>query len=424
MVTLENVNNVLRRVSAAQEQVAAERVIIFFDAQAGSDIDFPGIDGILKGNSESAKNELISKLKKGVMGDYVADNFKYVKVYYQTPQNYVYVAELNNYGGVEAGKEVVYPKGEATMTPDELRKAIMKDTELGPVINLDLTIPSFFVNSSKEPSGVVDRMRAAPTAPVAEAMDAKTFRERFMDRYRVSFQAKGLRKLDLSVPKKDGVSPQQFPSPGGGSYYPGNKDNYEKLLKVYKPYLPEAEKEKPQDESLGEKMPEKPKKPTKSKFEPVGDEAPVEGDVIGPGPGTDKKAAEEKKRKSKGDYASEPYSGGTDVMQRLVKDQRKQMDIRRAAQRVVASLLKEALVTTTTPATGPTGKKPITIEITDDPEVTEETGEAVTEHAKSQKKINEQMEETQKRIERARAQSGMKSAGIPQARHVVEMYLR
>ena len=125
-------------------------------------------------------------------------------------------------------------------------------------------------------------------------------------------------------------------------YYAGGQGSYNALLQKLK----EAGIEVPGAESEGdtkqapEQAPEQPSTaPAETPFEPVdeqGDKTPVKGQII------DKTAKNKDKKRSPGDYASVPYSGGTDVMQRLFYDQAKNMKIRQAAMKVAGMYLKEA----------------------------------------------------------------------------------
>jgi hypothetical protein len=106
--------------------------------------------------------------------------------------------------------------------------------------------------------------------------------------------------------------------------YLGTDESMKKLEKATGINIKEyADKEKPtsQDkspESLADKMDNK----SEGVFEPVDEQA-------------QSKKASDKEQLNKKDYSEEPYGGGFSIMQNLYKDQKKNMKIREAAQRVV-----------------------------------------------------------------------------------------
>jgi len=404
MIDKNSVNRVLRKMTAAREMPKETTRYYFYRIDPGYSINFNNLTKIIKGPDSPEKQALIKKLQGGITGPKHADYFAWSKFFLRTnaystdgSKFITYECPLKPDGTKAVAQATITPTG----GPDP--KTVEEDFDLfGSKQNMD--------QSSINVQEVGESYYVAGDAPgnfskvlVGRKMtySGKNYQnfEQLFNEYRMWIGDDNVGQLFLpnfETPKSDGV-------PGG--HYVGGPDAYQALVGS-------AEKEveeKPKGE--GPSLEEDKKEETKSPFEPVTPStAPNKGDIID----TPKTAKEERKRKSKGDYSSEPYSGGTDVMQRLVKDQRKHMDIRRAARKLVA------LQTPGTPP-GPPGtdipqvKKPTTQKSDDSPQTSQE--------AKALAKAKQQEAKGYRDLSKALSQAEKMKVQASSIRSVINKYL-
>ena len=406
MIDRKKVNNVLKRVFAAktekvpkeepqeypsEEKTAQEsskgkpvsrKRYYFFDANPGNAIQFNGMKQILKQNTPE-KEALIKKLQGGNTALYSADYFRWLKVCVVTDEfhnmNIVYECDLNPFG-TKMGEGKVSP-AIAPVTPEAVEKSIslFRSDKLGlaNLVNFDVSEESFYVQG--EVPNNIDKILLSRTTPPGKIMDYKTF-----DDYKKSYRVWVYSLNKLLYPNLDQPDGDDFDN----KYYPGGKDAFEKIMKETGNTVGDV-KDKP--ESLGEKI-----------NKPVDDQE-EEGISHEKGKFLDKSASEKEKKKSKGDYSSEPYSGGTDVMQKLVRDQSKNMDIRRASRNVLAMYM-EAAYSGATPATQSTPPSSTstsgnpTVTITQDPKDTKRKSDALKNLSKAQEDAAKKLEQMNKDV--------------------------
>ncbi|MBD3260084.1 MAG: hypothetical protein GF334_00095 [Candidatus Altiarchaeales archaeon] len=403
MVDKKRIHGVLKRVFAAKQeqdtqdptapvnpetpapqapQVAANRKrYYFFDAQPENAISFTALKDILQGQS-AEKQALIQKLQGGNSGPYMADYFQWKKVvvatnqYSQDGKSYVvYECDLSPFGSKIVGTEKVTPQDAGTTAEQIEKDFLLFEDKRGNsnIINPDKSGESVYIDA--EPPGNIARIVLSGAQPAGNLMNYDNF-ERKYDQYHIWVP----NLSQLMLPNME--QPQNDDVPGG--HYRGGQKAYNQFVK---PFEQEAEKQqqvqKPDQPSLGEQI----EQDKSDVFEPVDQQSqePNKGDYV------DKKAAEKDKKKAKGDFSSEPYSGGTNVMQQLVKDQRACMNIRRAARNVVAAYQS------VTPATSPTStnsNKP-KIEVTHDPKKNKEKAQALEDYAEKQEQLQAEIKKVQ-----------------------------
>jgi hypothetical protein len=343
----------------------------FYEAHPENAIKFTALSDILKRKSPE-REALIEKLKGGYTGEYCADYFRWKKLVVVTneyaPDLLVYEADLTSIGAKIPGSVNIYPQDAAVSTDMVERDLLLFKDQRGSssIINIDSSSESEFAND--DPPNNIARILLSRSVPPGDLLPYDAF-VRCFDEYRI--WVPNLNQLllpDFGTPKTDDVR---------GGHYTGGREAYERLVGPIEEEL-KAETSKEKSKSLGEMVE---KKEEGSKFEPVSKETePVSGDYIDRTPGSTKTARE------KGDYSSEPYSGGMDVLQKLVKEQRKHMKIRKMATRIVNSFLeKQSAVTQTAPAKGYTA-----------PAMPKTKG---TTGLPSSKKLQEQGEEIKKKYE-------------------------
>lgn len=309
----------------------------YYEAHPENSIKFTALSDILKRKSPE-REALIKKLKGGYTGEYCADYFRWKKVVIVTneyaPDLLVYEADLTSIGAKIPGSVNVYPQDAAVSTDMIERDLLLFKDQRGSsnIVNIDSSGESQFAND--DPPNNIAKILLSRSIPAGDLLPYDAF-TRCFDEYRIWIP--NLNQLllpDFNTPTTDDV-------PGG--HYMGGREAYERLVGPIEKELEEESSEE-KGKSLGEMV----EKKEESKFEPVSKETePVSGDYLDKTPGTKKTARE------KGDYSSEPYSGGTDVLQKLVKEQRKHMKIRKMANKVVNSFLeKHAEVAQTAPAKG------------------------------------------------------------------------
>jgi len=294
--------------------------VYYFNAPGDKAIPFSGLSASLAPGSAD-KDATVSKLKGG-SGNSRADYFTWQKMVLKTNkydpnrQQYVtYTCNLTGFGGKASSD--ISPDIEIPgigKNKDDVIKHIEEDKDLGVfknniqgdnIINLDASTDSVYYNAAK-------------TGIRLTFEDVKGL----FDNYRVWGNNNMLMLPDMTKPTKDDV-------PGG--YYFGGPAAFNRFV------APAVSKN--ETPSAPEQAQEQPAATSTTPFEPVdeqGDKTPVEGKIV------DKTAKNKDKKRSEGDYASAPYSGGTDVMQRLFYDQAKCMKIRKAALKVAGRYLKDA----------------------------------------------------------------------------------
>lgn len=411
MVDKKKVRNVLKRVLAAKEeenvqdvqnptapadpetpspqapQVAANRKrYYFFDAQPENAISFTALKDILQGQS-AEKQALMQKLQGGNSGPYMADYFQWKKVvvatnqYSQDGKSYVvYECDLSPFGSKVVGTEKVTPQDAGTTAEQIERDFLLFDDKRGNsnIINPDKSGESVYIDA--DPPENIARIVLSGAQPAGNLMNYDNFVRKY-DQYHIWVpNLSQLMLPDMEQPRNDDV-------PGG--HYRGGQQAYNQFVKPFEQKAEEQQQaQKPEQPSLGEQIEQKEQKEKPETFEPVDQQsqAPNKGDYV------DKKAAEkDKKKRTKGDFSSEPYSGGTNVMQQLVKDQRECMNIRRAAQKVVTAYQS------VTPATSPTTTQSDNpkIEVTHDPKKNKEKAKALDEYAKKQEQLQAEIQKVQ-----------------------------
>lgn len=323
--------------SPAKEPTMTESVtkrFYFYQARPQDAIDFEGLGKLLATDSMD-KDTIIKKLQGGSGGQdtYTAAYFSWKKLIVATniksPQGkslIVYECSLTPDGSRE-GEGTISPQGAPTTAENiEEEMSLFSRKFNKDIITIDTGPHSVFMNG--EPTSETVKAMMSWHFPVGETYEK--FKDVFKH-YRLWIESEGRLYLpNHKMPSQEGIKDGVE-----GGYYPGGKDAYNKMIapKV----APAKPEEKPEELSLEDKMKGKePPKPV-SPYEPVKKSVEPEsgGDYLDR-PSAIKMAAEE------GDYASEPYSGGTDVVQRLVRDQHKCMKIRRMARTVIMGYLKEA----------------------------------------------------------------------------------
>ena len=410
MVEKKTVQNVLKRVLAAKEeedqqdqtapaapetpspqapQVAANRKrYYFFEAPPENAIGFTALKDILEGQSPE-KQALIQKLQGGNSGPYMADYFQWKKVvvatnqYSQDGKSYVvYECDLSPFGSKVVGTEKMTPQ-DASTTPEQIEKDfLLFEDKRGNsnIINPDKSGESVFIDD--DPPDNIARIVLSGAQPAGNLMNYENFVRKY-DQFHIWIPNLAQLMLpDMEQPRNDDV-------PGG--HYRGGQQAYNQFVKPYEQQEQQKEEQKPDQPSLGEQVEKKEKQP--ETFEPVDQQSqePNKGDYV------DKKAAEkEKKKRTKGDFSSEPYSGGTNVMQQLVKDQRACMNIRRAAHKVIAAY--QSVTPATSPTTTNKSDNP-KIEVTHDPKKNKEKAKALDEYAKKQEQLQAEIEKVQEQTQ-------------------------
>jgi len=362
----------------------------FFEAPPESSIQFTSMSDILRRDSPE-KQALVQKLQGGNTGQYFADYFVWNKIalrtnrYSQDGKTYVvYTCDLNPIGTKRENTARVYPDG-APVTAETIEADfLLFEDKSGNenVINPDTGSDSVYIDQ-KAPADI-GQMLLKNIVPAGNKMAYDVFSRKF-DEYRI--YVPNLRQLmlpDLSKPTHDQIK-------GGYGHYLGGQKAYQEQVA---PYVKEGEGE--EKESLKDKMegPGEPQEAEGPRFKPgTQPVAPTEGEKVEPGDSALKTASKGKRRRSKGDYASEPYSGGTDVMQRLVRDQQESMDIRQAARRVVAQIMSKGPATTAPSATGTSSADQPSVPISSDPKKNEDASKLFSDIAKKQQEI-EKMHQT------------------------------
>lgn len=331
-INKSSVRKILNLVLAGKEEerrnvAVRRRRYYFFNAPAENSIKFSALREILSKESPE-KAAIIEKLQGGNSGRYYADYFRWLHVAVVTNEYttgrglVVYTCDLSNIGAKIAGSERVIPANSpVTAEKIEADNLLFEDKRGNSnVINIDKTGESYYLE--EDPPGNLAKILVTGSVPPGHILNYDAF-SRYYDEFRI--WVPNLNQLLLpsfETPTSDDVE---------GGHYTGGELAYNKLIKPYE----KKEEDKKGKKSLGEKMEEK-----KEIFEPVGQKpvAPEKGSYLDQGPG---KSASERVSRNLGDYAEEPYSGGTDVLQRLIKEQRKHMKIRKKARKIVASYIKQ-----------------------------------------------------------------------------------
>lgn len=364
----------------------------FFEAPPESSIQFTSMNDILKRTSPE-KAALVQKLQGGNTGQYFADYFVWDKValrtnkYSQDGKTYVvYTCDLNPIGTKRENTARVYPDG-APVTAETIETDfLLFEDKAGNenVVNPDKGSESTYIDQ-KAPADI-GQMLLKNIVPAGNKMVYDVFSRKF-DEYRI--YVPNLRQLmlpDFNKPTHDQLK-------GGYGHYLGGQKAYQEQVE---PYAKEEQGESP--ESLKDKMEESKEAPQEAegpRFRPgTQPVAPTEGEKVEPGDSALKTASKRKRRRS-GDYASEPYSGGTDVMQRLVRDQQETMDVRQAAMRVVAQIMSKGPAPS---ATGATATDQPSVPISEDPQKNEESSKLFSDIAKKQQEIKKMHETIVKQV--------------------------
>lgn len=368
----------------------------FFEAPPESSIQFTSMNDILKRESPE-KQALVQKLQGGNTGEYFADYFVWNKVairtnkYSQDGKTYVvYTCDLNPIGTKRENTARVYPDG-APVTAETIEADfLLFEDKSGneDVINPDTGSDSIYVDQ-KAPVDI-GQMLLKNIVPAGNRMNYDTFSRKF-DEYRIYVpNLRQLRLPDFGKPTHDQLKE------GYGHYLGGLKSYQEQV----QPYVEEGGEDEGR-ESLKDKMEEPQEtqeKAEKPSFRPgTKPVSPTEGEKVEPGDSSLKTASKRKRRRS-GDYASEPYSGGTNVMQRLVRDQQENMDIRQAARRVVAQIMSKGPATTSTDSMETSGADQPSVPISTDPEKNEESSKLLEDIAKKQQEIKKMHENVVKQV--------------------------
>ena len=408
MIERRKINNVLKRVFAAEAEEAPKektkeapvaekpdqesskgkpvtrKRYYFFDANPGNSIPFTALKDVLKSED---RDSLIRKLQGGNTGSYFADYFSWLKVCLITDEyggkDVVYQCTLNPSGTKRTNSVEIFPE-DAPVTPEAIEADfLLFDNERGNVdlIQIDKSSESYFID--KTPPENIAKILLAKTVPPGNLLNYSGLQAKF-DNYRI--WAENLTQLvlpDFNIPTNDQAD---------GGHYKGGETAFKDLVGPVK-------KDVKSEDSLGSKLQ---KKEEDTKFEPVDEQKENENRM-------DKKASKDKKKKkSKGDYSSEPYSGGTDVMQRLVKDQRAHMDIRRASRKVVARFIEAAFTSTaptqtTSPSSPSSTGQEMKIPVSQDPKKNTDNAKKLQEYATKQQEqqaIQTELKKTQQLMQK------------------------
>lgn len=361
----------------------SRRRYYYFRAPAENSIKFTALSEIMQ-NDTPERDATIKKLQGGNSGRYYADYFSWQKVaivtneFTQGSGLVVYECDLSPIGSKIVGSEKVTPSDapvDAAEIEDKLLLFDDKRANSG-IINVDKTNESYFLEEDAPQN--ISKILMSGAVPAGHILTYDVF-SRYFDEYRIWIpNINQLLLPDFEVPKSDDV-------PGG--HYVGGQAAYDKLVGPVEKSMKKKEEET-EEPSLGEKIEEKTEE--KEVFEPVGEKpvAPEKGEYM------DTKTAA--KKKDPGDYASEPYSGGTDVMQRLVKDQRKKMNIRKQAQKVAMTFIKEAQVPPATTTTTTSKSDSPSIPISSDPKENVERSKIFKDIADKQEEIKKMHQEVEK----------------------------
>jgi len=369
-----------------KEPVMAESVtkrFYFYQARPQDAIDFEGIGKLLDTDSME-KDAVVQKLQGGSGGQdtYTAAYFSWKKLMVATniksPQGksiIVYDCSLAPDGSRE-GEGTIAPQGAPTTAENmEQEMSLFSRKFNKDIITIDTGPHSVFING--EPTSETVKALSSWHFPVGETYEK--FKDVFKH-YRLWIESEGRlylpnHKMPSQEGLKDGVE---------GGYYPGGKDAYNKMIAPKA--APAKPEEKPEELSLEDKMKGKEPPKPESPYEPVKKSVePESGDYLDR-PSAVKMAAEE------GDYSSEPYSGGTDVVQRLVRDQHKCMKIRRMARSVMMGYLKEGISAVQSIGTKPGAKS----DLPGSSQESLDLAKIYEEHAKQLKKTEEEVQRAKK----------------------------
>jgi len=377
------VKNVLRRVYAAKEDEAPEQAAVrrrryyYYNAPAEYSIKFTALKDMLSKNSPEQESTA-KKLQGGNSGKYFADYFFWNKLVvvtneYSAKSLVVYSCSLTPIGSKVAGSVKIFPS-DTNVTADKIESDLLLFEDKrgnSSVINVDKTSESYYMEGT--PPSNMDRILFSGAAPRGQYQNYEAF-SRIYDEFRIWVpNLKQLLLPNFDTPRNDDV-------PGG--HYVGGEQAYNKIAGDI-----ELKGEEKKEETLGDKL-----KEDTSPFEPVGEKpvTPEKGEFF------------DKQSRDKGDYSSEPYSGGTDVMQRLVSDQAKNMKIRKSAIRVVeAHLNKSAIQSYSQPAQSGNNQSTVTLNVTDDPSNISKSKDFLNKWEKlhnEQKKIKNELDQQQKQM--------------------------
>ena len=355
----------------------------FFEAPPENAIKFTALNDILQKDSPE-KQSMITKLEGGNTGARFADYFVWNKVclrtnkYSQDGKTFVsYTCDLNPFGTKRDNTEQILPT-DAPVTAETIETDfLLFEDKAGnaKVINPDKSTESVYVD--REAPNDIGQMLLKNIIPTGNKMGYDDFSRKF-DEYRI--WVPNMRQLvlpDFNLPTHDHLKK------GYGHYEGGDKAFNTEVA----PYIKE-QPEKPEEESLGKKLDQDEVKkgdPQAPAFKPGTEPVkPTQGDKVEEGDSALKTASKKKKRRRSGDYASEPYSGGTNVMQKLVKDQHENMDIRQAARRVMAQIMSTG---PSQSATGTSTTGTPSVPISNNPKKNDEASRLFKDIAKKQEEI-------------------------------------
>jgi hypothetical protein len=286
--------------------------------------------------TRAASQALLEKLRSevGGAGPFTAAYFSWRKVFVVTNKYggaYIcYSAGITAAGTIDPGQEKIEPDTGA-VTAEMIRETF--NVIVNGRLNIQTNVPEYgvFFGNEWQKGGqskpfTSNELLRTPGNPPANRTESYDGFSKKMDLYRIWADGKLVRP-DFKESVNDGVPNKR---------YRGGDEAFKKVILPMAQGLdveqeapkapPPPGAEKPEEESRFQAVDEPTKEPSE---EPAG------------GP---KMASEES---TKGDYSSEMYSGGFDIMKRLFWDQHRCMKVRKCAKSVVLAYLKDADFTPT-----------------------------------------------------------------------------